>query len=93
MSIRLVAANSFKRDLKKIRDKRRTDAAQAALQAFLENSKSVALNFETVVSRKGYFTIRTNIHDRILLKQIDGGFEILALGNHDYIYGQYFRNR
>ena len=47
--------------------------------------------FRAGKSRKGYHTIRANYAIRILLR--DNGpqsFEIVAVGNHDYIYEVFF---
>jgi hypothetical protein len=90
MTIRLVAAKSFKRDLKKIRDKRRRDSAQEALLAFRENPKSRGLNFESIRGKPEYYTIRSNYHDRVLLRQVSRSeYEVVAVGNHDYIYDSF----
>jgi hypothetical protein len=87
MTIRLVAAKSFERDIKKIRDRHRRDSAQAALITFCENPKSRGLNFESIKGKSGYYTIRANYHDRILLRQINRSeYEMVAVRNHDYIY-------
>ncbi|WP_398468017.1 hypothetical protein [Tardiphaga sp.] len=85
---------AFLRDLKRLKSSPRQDAVIEAVSLFVENPKAPKLNFERVLSRSGYFSIRASHADRVLLFQIDGQhFEIAAVGNHDYIYRGYFKNR
>jgi hypothetical protein len=70
------------------------DDVTSALELFLANPQAKSLNFEKVRSRKGYFTIRANFSTRILLREIaPQHFEIAAVGNHDYIYENFFKRR
>jgi hypothetical protein len=47
-----------------------------------------------VKSRKGYFTIRANFSTRVLLREVTPQhYEVAAVGNHDYIYENYFKRR
>jgi hypothetical protein len=64
----------------------------SALELFLTNPQAKSLNFEKVKSRKGYFTIRANFSTRVLLREITSQhYEVAAVGNHDYIYENYFK--
>jgi hypothetical protein len=66
----------------------------SALELFLVDPQAKALNFEKVKSRKGYFTIRANFSTRVLLREVTPQhYEVAAVGNHDYIYENYFKRR
>lgn len=81
----------FKRDLKRLA-KPDAECVIAALQTFMNNPSAKELNFECVISRVGYFSIRATYKVRILLKKQGADcYEIVAVGNHDYIYASYFK--
>jgi hypothetical protein len=90
-------SKAFLRDLNKLQPDQRATAARDALVLFAKNPSHTSLNFERVLSRKGYHTIRANLGDRILLFKSDdeGGakYTAVALGTHDYIYKAYFKKR
>ena len=91
MTPAVISAKSFERDCKKL-SSQRNDSVIEALKLFLRNPKQSSLNFESVSGHKGYFTIRSTLKDRILLRKIDAqSYEAVAVGNHDYIYESYFR--
>jgi hypothetical protein len=93
----VVPSKAFLRDLKKLNPKHRATAARDALVLFVKNPGHTSLNFERVLSRKGYHTIRASIGDRILLLKDDdaggGKYTAVAIGDHDYIYKAYFKKR
>jgi hypothetical protein len=86
---------AFLRDLKRLGTLDRKSAATDALVLFAKNPGHTKLNFERVLSRKGYHTIRASFGDRILLlKDTSGdGYAAVAIGDHDYIYRGYFKKR
>lgn len=89
-------SKAFLRDLKKPGTEQRKHAARDAIVLFAKNPHHTSLNFERVLSRKGYHTIRSSIGERILLlKSEEGGgiYTAVAIGDHDYIYRGYFKNR
>jgi hypothetical protein len=87
--------NAFLRDLKRLGSAIRKKAAADALVLFAKNAGHSKLNFEHVLSRKGYHTIRANKGDRILLSKEGEGdaYRAVAIGDHDYIYKGFFKNR
>jgi len=89
--MQVTTTGAFLRLLKRLSTADAEDTT-AALELFLANPQTKSLNFERVRSRKGYFTIRSNYSIRILLRQSGPQeFEVVAVGNHDYIYESYFR--
>lgn len=89
--MQVTPTGAFLRALKRLSKADAEDTA-SALELFLLNPSAKRLNFERVKSRKGYFTIRSNYSVRILLKETKPQeFEIVAVGNHDYIYARYFQ--
>lgn len=81
----------FLRSLKRL-SKADAEDTILALELFLSNPKAKPLNFERVKNRRGYFTIRSNYSVRILLRETDRSqFDVVAVGNHDYIYSAYFK--
>jgi hypothetical protein len=94
MTLKVVVTKAFKRDLKRIGRGSRQDDAISSIQLFMENPQLPQLNFESVKSRKDYYSIRANYRDRILLRAVkQGEYDAVAIGNHDYIYKSYFRSR
>lgn len=88
--MRVRPTGAFLRSLKRL-SKSDAEDATSALERFLVDPQQKSLNFERVKSRKGYFTIRANYSIRVLLRQVaPQEFEIVAVGNHDYIYERYF---
>jgi hypothetical protein len=88
--MQVTPTRAFLRSLKRLSTSDAEDTA-SALELFVKNPDTKSLNFERVRSRKGYFTIRSNYSIRILLKQTNHQeFEIVAVGNHDYIYERHF---
>jgi hypothetical protein len=91
MPITLQVPGSFAKYRKKLSSER-DDAVILTLRAFMVTPYLNSLNFEPVAGRKGYYTIRTSIADRILLRKTGGeSYEVVAVGNHDLIYNSYFR--
>lgn len=91
MPMKVTPTGAFLRGLKKLS---KSDAADtiAALELFVADHRVKALNFEPVKSRGGYFTIRSNYKVRVLLRETDPDtFDVVAVGNHDYVYVSYFR--
>ncbi len=89
MQIKLTKA--FQRNHKRLSKKHKEDTTQA-LELFIDDTNNRRLNFEAVKSRIGYFTIRANYSLRILLKETaDDSFDVVAVGNHDFIYARYFK--
>lgn len=91
MPIEVTPTGAFLRNLKKL-SKADCDNAISALETFVEDPKAKSLNFEAVKSRSGYFSIRSNYKTRILLKLVGSErYEVVAVGNHDFVYASYFR--
>jgi hypothetical protein len=89
--MQVTPTGAFLRSFKKLSTANAEDTT-AALKLFLANPQAKSLNFERVRTRKGYFTIRSNYSIRILLRQSGPqSFDVVAVGNHDYIYESYFR--
>lgn len=89
--MQVTPTGAFLRNLKKLS---KSDAADtiAALETFVVDHKARSLNFEPVKSRPGYFTIRSNYGVRVILRQTaQNEFDIVAVGNHDFVYVSYFR--
>ncbi|CUX41828.1 hypothetical protein AGR7C_Lc100175 [Agrobacterium deltaense Zutra 3/1] len=81
----------FLRDLKRL-SKSDANAVAEALGLFVRSPQVRALNFERVTSRAGYFTIRGSYSIRILMLQVGReSYDVIAVGNHDYIYASYFK--
>jgi len=81
----------FQRMLRNLSSSNAEDVV-AALELFVADYQAKPLNFERVRSRKGYFTIRANFSTRILLRQTGTlAYDVVAVGNHDYIYESCFR--
>jgi hypothetical protein len=88
--MQLTPTGAFLRSFKRL-SKADAEDTTSALEIFLVDPHAKALNFERVKSRKGYFTIRSNYAIRILLRQTaPQAFDIVAVGNHDYIYERFF---
>lgn len=88
--MRVTPTGAFLRSLKRL-SKSDAEDTTSALEVFLATPHAKSLNFERVKSRKGYFTIRSNYSIRILLRETaPQEFEIVAVGNHDYIYERFF---
>ena len=89
--MRVEATRAFLRDLKMI-SKSDAEDTVTALEAFVSSQAGRKLNFEPVVHRVGYFTIRSNYSIRVLLRKTGKDvFDVVAVGKHDYIYASYFR--
>ncbi|MFG1205566.1 hypothetical protein [Xanthobacter flavus] len=89
--MQVTPTRAFLRDLKNI-SRQDADAVADALEMFMQDPKAKPLNFEPVKSRRGYFTIRASYKTRVLLlQQADDAFDVVAVGNHDYIYVSYFK--
>ncbi len=94
MTIEVTPTKAFLKDLKRLGDEARQEQVIDAIGLFVENPWASSLNFEKIRSKKGYFSIRASYHDRILLKEVGPAkYDAVAIGNHDYIYGSYFRGR
>jgi hypothetical protein len=93
LGVRVVVTKAFLRDLKRLgKGSSRQDDAITSIEQFMKNPGLPKLNFESVKSRKGYHSIRSSHHDRILLRIVKPDeYEAVAIGNHDYIYQSYFR--
>jgi hypothetical protein len=88
--MQLTPTGKFRRDLKRLSASDAEDVI-TALELFMTSPQAKPLNFEKVRSRKGYHTIRANYSIRILLKESGArSFDIVAVGNHDYIYESFF---
>jgi mRNA-degrading endonuclease RelE of RelBE toxin-antitoxin system len=91
MTIAVRAAKSFGKHAKKLSIARR-EAVAAAVKSFAANPETPGLNFEAVTGRKGYYTIRSGIGDRVLLRKTGPqAYDLVAVGNHDLIYRTYFK--
>ncbi|NVN86992.1 MAG: hypothetical protein HXX15_13005 [Rhodopseudomonas sp.] len=94
MSVSVKPTGAFLRDLKRIGKGSRQDDVIAALKVFAGNPYSSRLNFEPIRSQRGYFSIRANYHDRIVLRETgQSEYEAVAVGNHDYVYVSFFRRK
>lgn len=88
--MRVTPTGSFLRSLKRL-SKADADDTIAALERFVVDPHAKSLNFERVKSKKGYFTIRSNYSIRILLRETaPQTFDVVIVGNHDYIYERFF---
>jgi len=88
--MQLTPTGNFKRNLKRLSVSDAEDTI-AALELFMTSPHAKSLNFEKVRSRKGYHTIRANYAIRVLLRETaPQQFNIVAVGNHDYIYESFF---
>jgi len=61
----------------------RRDAAKDSLKKFIADPKLPGLNFEPVRNATGFFTIRANAGDRIVLEKSEGGYAVVDIGSHD----------
>jgi hypothetical protein len=88
-------SKAFVRDLKRLGSKQRQNAARDAIVKFAGNPHHSGLNFERVLSRPGFHTIRATLGDRILLLKAEArdDYTAVAVGDHDYIYRAYFKRR
>jgi hypothetical protein len=94
MTIKVTPTRAFLRDLKRLGKGARRDDAIAAIEMFIQNPHAAGLNFESIRSQKGYYSIRANYHDRLVLRMINQSeYEAVAVGNHDYVYISYFRRK
>jgi hypothetical protein len=94
MTTKVTPTGAFRRDLKRLGKGARQNDAIAAIELFVENPHSASLNFEPIRSQKGYYSIRTNYHDRLILRMLrPSEYEAVAVGNHDYLYVSYFRGK
>ena len=94
MTTEVTPTKAFLKDMKRLGDEFRQEQVFDAIGRFIENPRSPGLNFEQIRSKTGYFSIRANYHDRILLRETGPWkYDAVAIGNHDYIYGSYFRGR
>jgi len=92
--VTVIPTKAFIRDLKRLRNASRQNSAREAVVLCQQNHKDQRLRFEALKHRVGYFTIRSTFGDRVLLsKKGDGVYEAVAVGNHDFVYGAYFRRR
>jgi hypothetical protein len=92
--VRVIPTNAYIRDLKRLANADRQKSAKDAVVLCQQNHKDQRLRFEALKHRSGFFSIRSTYNDRILLKKVeDGIYEAVAIGNHDFIYGTYFRRR
>lgn len=83
---------SFERDLRRISAQDRTSVIEA-IGKFVRSPSSKGLNFETVRSRRGYHSIRATLSVRILLLETGKQeYDVVAVGNHDYIYRSFFKS-
>jgi hypothetical protein len=88
--VQITPTGKFRRNLKRLSASDADDVI-VALELFLLSPNAKPLNFERVRSRKDYHTIRANYPIRILLREIGPQhFEVVAVGNHDYIYASFF---
>jgi hypothetical protein len=91
--VQVTPTGAFLRSRKKLSVSDAEDTA-SALELFLADPQAKSLNFEKVKSRKGYFTIRANFSTRLLPREVTSQhYEVAAVGNHDYIYENYFKRR
>jgi hypothetical protein len=93
LGVRVVVTKAFLRDLKRLgKGSSRQDDAIESIEQFIKNPWLPKLNFESIKSQKGYYSIRASYQDRILLRAVkQGEYDAVAIGNHDYIYESYFR--
>jgi hypothetical protein len=93
MSVSVTPTKAFIKYLKRLGNQKKADAAIKRLRLFAENPGARELNFESVKTKRGYFSIRVDYHSRILLREIEAGksYEAVAVGNHDVVYDNYFR--
>jgi hypothetical protein len=88
--LKLEFSARFKRTISKF-DSNQKDATKSTLKKFMSNPKSPGLNFESVRNAPGFFTIRANGGDRIVLERIPEGYMVYDIGTHD-IYRRLNRN-
>jgi hypothetical protein len=94
MTTKVTPTGAFLRDLKRLGKGARRNDAITAIELFVENPHAASLNFEPIRSQKGYYSIRANYHDRLILRMISHSeYEAVAVGNHDYVYVSYFRRK
>jgi len=71
----------------------RREAAKDSLKKFIADPKLPGLNFEPVRNATGFFTIRANAGDRIVLEKIEDGYLVADIGTHDIYRKLNRRNR
>lgn len=89
--MRVTFTGLFEKRLKRLSQSDAEDTIHA-IETFIDMPNAKSLNFEKLRNRPGYFTIRSNYKIRVLLRQtaVDA-FDVVAVGNHDYVYEQFFR--
>ena len=77
-----------------MKNRQKQNAEIEAIARFMNAPRDPKLNFERVVGRPGYFSIRVDYETRILLRSIeaDRKYDAVAVGNHDLVYESYFRS-
>lgn len=91
MKVAVTPTGAFRRDLKRLSNED-ADATIRALSLFIEQPTATKLNFELVKHRRGFHSIRATYSTRILLRKKSGiEYDAVAVGNHDYVYGSYFK--
>jgi mRNA-degrading endonuclease RelE of RelBE toxin-antitoxin system len=80
--LKLEISERFKRSFSKLSPHRQA-AAKDSLKKLMQVPRPNSLNFERVRNQPGFYTIRANAGDRIVLKDIDGGFLVADVGTHD----------
>jgi hypothetical protein len=89
--VELTPTGAFRRSLKRLSASDVEDTL-SALKRFQANLDDRSLNFEKVRNAQGYFTIRSNLSIRILLKRTaPERYDIVIVGNHDYVYERFFK--
>lgn len=58
-----------------------------SLKQFLTNPRHPSLHFEKLSS--GYRTIRVDLNFRIVLREAEGGFELIDIATHTKAYADY----
>jgi hypothetical protein len=67
MTVEVSTPKSFIRYLKRLKNPQKQNAAIEAIARFVNSPRDPELNFERVVGRPGYFSIRVDYETRILL--------------------------
>ncbi|MFN7755451.1 MAG: type II toxin-antitoxin system RelE family toxin [Holosporales bacterium] len=82
---------SFAKALKKMHSDK-VVAAKAALEMFFANRHHPSLNFEAIINKPHFYSIRVDRKIRIALRIVWGdherivSVEVIDIGNHDDIY-------
>ena len=94
MTVEVSTPKSFIRYLKRLKNAQKQNASIEAIARFMKSPRDPKLNFERVVGRPGYFSIRVDYETRILLRstEADRKYDAVAVGNHDLVYQSYFRS-